>query len=53
MSILGYKKVIGLDELSRQDENYSTTLVCLGGGDEMRGELFRIDKEVFLSKVAN
>ena len=53
MSILGYKKVIGLDELSRQDENYSTTLVCLGGGDEMRGELFRIDKEMFLSKVAN
>ena len=53
MSILGYKKVIGLDELSRQDENYATTLVCLGGGEEMRGELFRIDKDTFLSKVAN
>ena len=53
MSILGQQKVVGLDELSRQDETYSTTLVCLGGGEEMKGELFRIEKDIFLSKVAN
>ena len=53
MSILGVRKVIGLDELSRKDDHYATTLVCLGSGEEMKGELFRIEKDVFLSKVAN
>ena len=53
MGILGYQKVIGLDELARGDEHYATTLECLGGGAEMTGELYRIDKEVFRSRVAN
>ena len=53
MNILGYKKCIGLEELSRGDEVYATTLVCLGGDEDMKGELYRVEKEVFLSKVSN
>ena len=53
MSILGYKKVVGLEEYFTKQDTYATTLICLGDreGGTMKGELYRIDKETFSKKV--